>query len=259
MEAYYHSNPKIEEWVEQIIENIFTACLLSGSDSDAEYQRGCQLIAKITSVLQEFSTLPAEYLADGLKQIIEQQLPDSRVISNFPTFQETMKRMINEGIHQPQSVLSLVHEEKEIDLIGNSQSERWLNQSGAQNNKDELKDIEPISNILDTTVIGENKYLDKEIETIAPTNLNRDRFKIVLKHIFPSEVINWDINLKGETFFAQVKDVLIYCSDSDSLLEEKTFTKDGWKILKTLEEDFGYPRRLEREIKNLLRKKTNIK
>lgn len=98
MEAYFHSDPRIEEWVDQITEKIFTVCLLTGVDSELEFQEGCQIVRKLTHLLQGISIFPAEYLEDGLKQLVEQQLPDARVINNFPTFQETMNKMLKEGL-----------------------------------------------------------------------------------------------------------------------------------------------------------------
>ena len=79
--------PGLREWIDQITEKVFTVCLLTGVDSDAEFQNGSQIVMKITSLLQGISSFPSEYLEDGVKQLLEQQLPDARVINNFPTFQ----------------------------------------------------------------------------------------------------------------------------------------------------------------------------
>ncbi|HBV87106.1 MAG TPA: hypothetical protein DEF42_10745, partial [Desulfosporosinus sp.] len=98
METYFHNDPRIREWVNQIIERIFTICILTGVDSDEEFQKGCQIVMKLTSVLEEIPTLSSDVLADGVKQLIEQQLPDSRVVNNFPEFHTIMNRMIQEGI-----------------------------------------------------------------------------------------------------------------------------------------------------------------
>jgi len=98
MEAYFHSDPRIEQWVNQITENIFTVCLLTGADSEVEFQKGREIVEKLTQVLQGISIFPPEYLEDGLKQLLEQQLPDSRVINNFPSFQATMNKMLHEGM-----------------------------------------------------------------------------------------------------------------------------------------------------------------
>ncbi|HBW36776.1 MAG TPA: hypothetical protein DEF89_16320, partial [Desulfosporosinus sp.] len=98
MEAYFHNDPQIREWTKQIMETILSACLLTGVDSDAEFQKGCQFVIKLTSSLQKIPELPSEFLEDIVKQLIEQQLPDARVIDSLPTFQPTMDRMLREGI-----------------------------------------------------------------------------------------------------------------------------------------------------------------
>jgi len=97
LETYFHNDPRIREWIEQITEKIIAVCSLTGVDSDAEFQSGCLITMKIASILQEIPTIPSEFLADGVKQLLEQQLPDSRVIDNFPAFQATMERMVARG------------------------------------------------------------------------------------------------------------------------------------------------------------------
>jgi len=98
LETYFHNDPRIRKWINQIIERIFTVCILTGVDSDEEFEKGCQIVMKLASLLQDIENFPSEFLADGVKQLLEQQLPDSRVINNFPTFQVIMDRMLHEGI-----------------------------------------------------------------------------------------------------------------------------------------------------------------
>ena len=61
MEAYFHSDPRIGEWVDQITEKIFTVCLLTGADSEVEFQSGSQIVTKVTHLLQGISIFPEEY------------------------------------------------------------------------------------------------------------------------------------------------------------------------------------------------------
>jgi chemotaxis protein histidine kinase CheA len=98
METYFQNDPRIRKWVNQIINRIFTVCILNGVDSDEEFQKGCQIVMNLTSLLKDIPNLPSEFLADGVKQLIEQQLPDACVMNNFPTFQAIMDRMLREGI-----------------------------------------------------------------------------------------------------------------------------------------------------------------
>ena len=94
MEACFHNDPRVQEWISKIVEKIFTVCLLTGIDSEAEFQKGCQIIIKLTSLLQ------SELLEDGVKQLLDQRLPDARVIDSFPAFQATMDSMLREGLLQ---------------------------------------------------------------------------------------------------------------------------------------------------------------
>jgi len=76
------------------MENILTVCLLNGVDSDAEFQKGCQNVMKLISLLKENPKLPSEFLMNGVRKLLEQQLPDARVIDSLPTFQSTMDRSV---------------------------------------------------------------------------------------------------------------------------------------------------------------------
>ena len=98
MDTYSQNDSQIQEWTNQIMEHIITVCLLLGADSDDEFQKGCEIVNKLISFIQEITTLPSELLADRVKQLLEQQLPDARVINSLPTFQPTMDRMLRECI-----------------------------------------------------------------------------------------------------------------------------------------------------------------
>ncbi len=119
MDAYYLNNPRIQEWINQIMEHIFTSCILTGVDSEAEFQKGCELVIKLTSLLHEIPTIPSEFLADGIKQLLEQQLPDARVITSLPAFQPTMDRMLHEGLLKVTATPIKV-EESNLELVADS-------------------------------------------------------------------------------------------------------------------------------------------
>lgn len=108
MEAYFLEEARIQEWIDQIVEKLFTVCLLSGQDAETEFQRGRQVIQKITTLLRGASLHDVDELRDGLRQLLVQRLPDTRVIDNFPMFYEVMDRMIDDGV---MAVLSCTSEE----------------------------------------------------------------------------------------------------------------------------------------------------
>lgn len=255
MQTYYHGNPKIEEWTKQIIEQILTVCLLSGVDSDAEYQKGCQLIAKIAGLLQDFSPIPAEYLADGLKQIIEQKLPDLRLLSNFPTFQDTMDKMIKEGMLNAMADIEIVPVQLEDLKVQPALAPIY----DVNDKADRLADSanQELKELAEQRSGGECS--EGETNTLPQAQTHKEYFKKLLPYLFPKETIQWDVRLLGETFLAQVNDVLMYCTNSDQSLKEEAYIKDGWKIMTVREDELAYPRRLERELKNLMRKGKRVK
>ncbi|MEA4900507.1 hypothetical protein [Desulfitobacterium sp.] len=95
METFYKENSDVQEWVDILIEKLFTVSLLSGPEADSEFYRGRQAAGKISSILQSITNLPEDILKDGIRQLIEQRLPDTRVIENFPQFYSLMEEMIN--------------------------------------------------------------------------------------------------------------------------------------------------------------------
>jgi len=257
LEAYFHNEPRIEEWVEQIIEKIFTACLLTGVDSDAEYQKGCEIVAKLTTLLQGFSTFPSEYLADGLKQIIEQQLPDSRVTDNFPTFSDVMYKMLDEGmlkVFDPQNTggtNTLVDISKEN--IGVSEEEYSVPHSLVEVGVSQLDQKELFDQSKEILVTNSQSNTGELVQLSKVVTDRPERLNDVLNHIFPNVNVNWNITLQGQKFLARVGDILICCNDPAHPLQTEKLKKDGWKIMVLQEDDLTYPRRLERVIKNTIR------
>jgi len=262
LEAYYHSDPRIEEWVNEITEKIFTVCLLTGDDAELEFQRGCQIVTKVTNLLQGISMFPAEYLDEGLKQLLEQQLPDSRVISNFPTFQDTMNKMLREGM------LSAI--DTQIKMKTHVPSETYHDKT--------IVDSEPVMAALASVKSMTAKYLAAEADLLPTSELDEplvttrekqtmaygiirktqvpeqaDRLKHVLSNIFPNASIAWNLNLMGQTFLAQVEDILICLNNPEKPCPVKNLNKEGWKVYMCTSNDLIFPRRLERGIRQIQR------
>ncbi|MHB8125882.1 MAG: hypothetical protein ACYDEJ_09640 [Desulfitobacteriaceae bacterium] len=100
METFFHSDSRIQQWLEQIIEKIIIVCLLKGTESEAvlEFKKGRQLVGKISLLLTDISSLPPSAVFDAILQLLKQRLPDQRIIDNFPNFYQVMEAMIGEGI-----------------------------------------------------------------------------------------------------------------------------------------------------------------
>ena len=104
MEAFFRNDREIQEWIDLFIEKLFTVSLLSGNDADSEFYQGRQAVEKIVLFFQEMVELPEEALVDGIRQLVEQRLPDPRVIENFPNFYQLMNEMILSGFPSPLAV-----------------------------------------------------------------------------------------------------------------------------------------------------------
>lgn len=236
METIFHHDPRIEDWVKQITEKIFTVCLLSGVDSEEEFHEGSLIVAKIAAVFLGFATFPSEYLEDGLKQLLEQQLPDARVINNFPTFRETMNRMLEAGI-------SKVMESHQI-VAGSMREEA----------------IEEVTEEVTEKVTEEfaEKTTENDREKVIITKGSAEgELMVTLKHVlsfsFPNKKITWNSKLMGQTFLAQIEDTLICQQDTNQAFDLQIYIKEGWKVVQFTKDELKYPRRLERKFKQAQR------
>lgn len=260
LEAYFHSDPRIVEWVNQITEKIFTVCLLTGVESEVEFQSGCQFVTKVTQLLQGISMIPSEYLEDALKQLIEQQLPDSRVISNFPTFHETMNKMLHEGMSRAFDIknseeIAILDENPDRSVkrmydgfitepvIAALASIKTLERSAATDSL--IVSTDPIVPIIPTKPYGINRMIKVPEQAV--------RLKQVLSNIFPNVITNWNLTLMGQTFLAQVEDILICVHKDEQPCHREKFKKEGWKIYVCSSDDLMFPRRLERQIRQIKR------
>ena len=269
MEAYFHKDPRIEEWVDEITEKIFTVCLLTGADAEVEFQNGCQIVSKITNILQGISIFPSEYLEDGLKQLLEQQLPDSRVIKNFPTFQDTMKRMIREGMKraldpQDKDIRQTVHVYKNNDVLKTTAEDVALElnhlEAGSELQFLKLADLiytsKDNSTKLDSSVVPSAKVAPTKSYGIirkTETPEHAECLKQVLAYFYPNVSITWNFNLKGQKFLAQVADILIWLNNPEQTCEVENLNKEGWKVYECSSTDLMFPRRLERGIRQTQR------
>lgn len=273
MEAYFHSDPRLQEWINQITEKIFAVCLLTEVDSAEEFHRGSEIVTEVANLLQGISMFPSEYLEDGLRQLLEQQLPDSRVISNFPTFYETMNLMIRAGIIK----------ETDNQINQNKDSLKALS-SFDQNTQEDIKEgLEDVDDPKEKTGSSVNTPSDElaseiviaalaSVKTLTPPIIpipiptkpygivrktqvpeQAGRLHHVLNIIFPNASICWNLHLMGQTFLAEVEDILICLQNLEQPCPVENLNKEGWKVYVCSLDDLMFPRRLERGIRHVQR------
>ncbi|HZK52671.1 MAG TPA: hypothetical protein VFC84_00490 [Desulfosporosinus sp.] len=299
METYFHEDPRIEEWVEQITEKIFTVCLLTGVNSEVEFQSGIQIVSRVTNLLHSISIFPSEYLEDALKQLIEQQLPDSRVINNFPKFQENMNIMIREGIRnalENQNIEKLSNiattkldtPEKTTDYALDRSSERCDDdiENSGHYVKGEFVPQMVIAALASASVglparLSELMGISEDSSSVitstvasvvpsTPTNTygilrksqvpeRAERLNQVLTNFFPNVSVCWNFSLKGQQFLAQVEDILIWLDNQEQSCPVDDLNIQGWKVYECRSTDLMFPRRLERGIRQIQRQGRNSK
>lgn len=177
METFYGENTDIQEWVDLLIEKLFTVCLLGGSEADSEFYKGKEAAEKISSILQKLTSLPEDALKGGIQQLVEQRLPDPRVIDNFPQFYSLMEEMIQSGLPQVQ----ISEPEVQIPCLMTSSEGESLKISLGQESevtknsillyKPQLEESKEESNYVDNIAVNvfapsflKKEYLPRELE-----------------------------------------------------------------------------------------------
>ena len=253
METIFHNEPRIEEWVNQITETLFAVCLLTGVDSEEEFLKGRLIVTKIASVLMSISVFPVQYLEDGLRQLLEQQLPDVRVIDNFPTFQETMNKMLKEGISKVQEESNLTEAECGVALplvegrVSRPDEKCVAEYDGEVVLEEHKVDI---GEVVNEEVISSQV---KELISAPKVFGEAEHLKNVLNFLYSNKNVTWNFELRGETFLAQAEDILIYLEEPQHPLNMQIYNNEGWKVVICNTEDLKFPRRLERRIRQFQR------
>jgi hypothetical protein len=289
LQTYFYNDPRIHEWIDQITEKIFTVCLLKGLDAEKEFNKGCKIVGKLAILLRSISIIPEEYLEDVVKQLFEQQLPDIKIIDNFTTFEDIKKRMLREGIDRAtnpeieENTHTTCKAESDVETADAS-LEQTPDQIKLQVDEDTSLSLELIP---DQTVLGLNiNSLDLlKQDTIPPQEKittaeiiddvsfgpspghpeliaedyndvpeEKERLERVLLTIYPGKIIAWGIKIEDQQVFAKIEDLLICLDGADTSSNVTKLNRQGWKVFVCSYEDLMFPRRIERGIRQTIRK-----
>ncbi|WP_425801659.1 hypothetical protein ACHOLT_13760 [Desulfitobacterium sp. Sab5] len=315
METFFMQNSEIQEWVDLLIEKLFTVCLLGNSNADSEFYIGRQTVEKIAGTLQKVTDLSDDTLKDGIKQLIEQRLPDPRVMENFPQFYNLMEELILSGIslaHQnevspikvntdnntglsnsriplkqssehgdnsfpiiiPESNLededrSLVTVFAPIATTFQDQADTSYESNGSEaESAVVLTSLEPLNDTIEPSLNIIEPDSEAVYQPLAPANqtpAGEERLLMLLKQIYPEDQPHLNVVIGGYPIFAQVLELLIYIHPkTESAIDEQNvieanLNKLGYHVAILQKQDLAYPRRMERSIRQALRKETKTK
>lgn len=316
METFFMQNSEIQEWVDLLIEKLFTVCLLGNSNADSEFYIGRQTVEKIAGTLQKVTDLSDDTLKDGIKQLIEQRLPDPRVMENFPQFYNLMEELILSGIslaHQNEVSPIKVNTDNNTGLSnsrialkqsfenGDSSFSIIIPESSLEDEDSNLVTVfAPITSALQDQADTSHELKGSEVESAAapltsPEPLNvtsepslkgiepnseaacqtqapahpipggEERLLMLLKQIYPEDQPHLNVVIGGYPIFAQVLELLIYIHPkTESAIDEQNvieanLNKLGYHVAILQKQDLAYPRRMERSIRQALRKETKTK
>lgn len=330
METFYRENTDIQEWVDLLIEKLFTVCLLSGSEADSEFYRGKQAAENISTILQNLTTLSQDALKDGIQQLIEQRLPDPRVVDNFPQFYSLMEEMIQSGlpivkISEPEGQIPSLTISSEVasskitlgrgretiensikvyipkfeesnnevdavvDVFAPSTSSKiedlpaeielyWGEQEqekaemeieedeveieieGEVEIEEEEKEESYINESPNDGDDGDNAVAEITLALIEATPsipVEGEQLSRVLKQIYPEEQPLWNVEFNQVPIFAQISNLAFILTEDNSIDTEGSVNdleSKGLSVIMCHRDDLAYPRRIERFIRNTLRK-----
>lgn len=240
MEAFFRKDQEIQELIDLFIEKLLTVNILSGSDADSEFYRGRQAVEKIALLFKEMAELPDEALIDGIRQLVEQRLPDSRVIENFPNFYELMNDMIQAGLPNSIAIPALAKPGISTQL-GSEQIITSISSSGRSS-------LTPSSKI---TLNGGRSLISDTQNPVAPISLRQHISSQPPESVSNTELfqeLKSELDISNDSIFESVPDSNIEDQVNQSTIATEVFA-DHLEITQDMQIDFDV--RIDSEIEKV--------
>ncbi|MGD0621396.1 MAG: hypothetical protein ABSA82_02885 [Thermacetogeniaceae bacterium] len=79
--------------IDHLIESLIAAELRSPQESRQSFDEGCQLVAQLFDLLEQFIGPHPEYLETAVKELVNQRIPDQRLLNGFSGFNTLLDEM----------------------------------------------------------------------------------------------------------------------------------------------------------------------
>jgi len=203
-------------------------------------------------------------LTEALAQMEEQAKTDARALAEALAQAEIQAKAdaaaIADALAQVDTKLESLIKIESHELVNLKFSTSEIANAHAAIAKDMSKDGGVPESVVRNKVPALLTSINSKIAQVFSTSIvpqQADFLKKVINTMFPNSTVYWNKQVMGQTFLAQVEDILIYLHNPEHPCNLRKFNKDGWKVLVFSKEDLSFPRRLEREIRQIQRSKNS--
>lgn len=239
---------EIIEIAEQIIESTIKTCEdnnLQEKDKEEQVELVTYLARKLAIYIDGDST----YIPEILHQIIEQKLPDQRILADLSNFSNNLQEILNEGIAKFQLLTKESEESVDTALV----SEKNLDVA------EETEEIKETGEIVNKTVANETEGRKMNTERKQTDDVFLDEIEEYLRKIFPNHVLVKKYKLHGTILDYYFPDLKIALEKKEAVVKRKSNVwkeyhckKAGIKLYKIGEEDLSSFRNFNKLVKKLV-------
>ncbi len=79
--------------IDHLIESLIAAKLRSPQEARQSFDEGCQLVATLFDLLEQFIGPHPEYVETAVKELVNQRIPDQRLVNGFSDFNTLLDEM----------------------------------------------------------------------------------------------------------------------------------------------------------------------
>ena len=79
--------------IDHLIESLVAAKLRNPQDARQSFDEGCQLVAHLFDLLEQFIGPHPEYVETAVKELVNQRIPDQRLLNGFSDFNTLLDEM----------------------------------------------------------------------------------------------------------------------------------------------------------------------
>lgn len=233
---------EIVKLTELVIEATIQICE-DENNQDAERENAIKLVCSLASKLSLYLGGQDAYIEEFLQQLIQQKLPDERILKNLPNFTRCLREVIENGITKFRllSTKNEINQDlQESNPITNSES------ITATETKETLEEVKEVTAEPEMHMINEHKK-----------NHLEDGIELLLRKAFPDLTLVKNYKLHGtklKYYFPELKLALEKEEEQNNFHASKVWkeyycTKAGIKLLYLRQEELINLRTLNKFIK----------
>jgi len=158
---------------EQVIESVIKTC--QSKEQKEEFEQNIELVSCLACKLSLYLDGQDDYVPVFLQQIIQQKMPDSRILTDFPQFSANLQKVTEEGIKKFHSI----SEQKQTNFNETCSTNMSFDSMETNTSEDSDKTaVHPVTDNCDQHIMDIKTYINE-------TDAKPDELEIYLHTLFP--------------------------------------------------------------------------